>query len=170
MAKPDTSEPIAATAGRCGRRRAATVTWAKARGPRSVPTLTGSQRTNPEYIALKVLDPNAVVPRDFQVTRVVTETGRVLTGLIKSENDRVLVLQTPTEEVRVLKSDIETRDRLTQSLMPEGQLQTLTDVEIRDLLAYLAGAGQVPLPKKEDSPQSCHAARRHPEPMKMGAY
>lgn len=117
-------------------------------GAKIGPDLTGSQRTNPEYILLKVLDPNAVVPRDFQVTRVVTETGRVLTGLIKSENDRVLVLQTPTEEVRVLKSDIETRDRLTQSLMPEGQLQTLTDAEIRDLLAYLAGGGQAPLPKK----------------------
>ena len=33
------------------------------------------------------------------------------------------------------------------SMMPEDQLKQLTDVEIRDLLAYLAGPGQVPLPK-----------------------
>lgn len=117
-------------------------------GAKIGPDLTGAQRTSPDYILTKVLDPNAVVPRDYQVTRIVTETGRVLTGLVKAENDRVLVLQTPTEELRVLASDIESRDRLTQSLMPEGQLQTLGDPEIRDLLAYLAGPSQVPLPKK----------------------
>jgi hypothetical protein len=31
--------------------------------------------------------------------------------------------------------------------MPEGMLQQLRDVEVRDLLAYLASPGQVPLPK-----------------------
>jgi hypothetical protein len=31
--------------------------------------------------------------------------------------------------------------------MPEGQLATMNDAEIRDLLAYLAGRGQVALPK-----------------------
>ena len=34
-------------------------------------------------------------------------------------------------------------------MMPEGQLAPMTDVEVRDLIAYLAGADQVPLPKSE---------------------
>lgn len=111
------------------------------------PDLTGSQRANADYVLGKVLDPNAVVPRDYQVTRLVTVTGRVLTGLVKQENDKVLLLQTPTEELRVLKDDIEARERINLSLMPEGQLQALSDREIRDLLAYLAGHEQAPLPK-----------------------
>jgi putative heme-binding domain-containing protein len=111
------------------------------------PDLTGSQRANAEYVLHKVLDPNAVVPRDYQTTKVVTVTGRVLTGLVKQENDKVLTLQTATEEVRVLKSDIEQREQQHTSLMPEGQLATLSDAEVRDLLAYLAGKGQAPLPR-----------------------
>lgn len=111
------------------------------------PDLTGSQRTNPEYILGKVLDPNAVVPADFQVTRLVTVQGRVITGVVKQETDKVLVVQTATEELRVLKADLEERGKLGTSLMPEGQLATLSDAEVRDLLAYLAGKEQVPLPK-----------------------
>lgn len=110
------------------------------------PDLTGSQRRNAEYILTKVLDPGAAVPRDYQLSRIVTTTGRVMTGVVKQENEKVLLLQTATEEVRVLKSDIETRDALGGSLMPEGQLATLSDAEIRDLLAYLASEKQVALP------------------------
>jgi hypothetical protein len=33
--------------------------------------------------------------------------------------------------------------------MPEGLLTPLKDQEVRDLLAYLAGDGQVPLPKNK---------------------
>ncbi len=117
-------------------------------GAKIAPDLTGSQRANPEYVLHKVLDPHAEVPRDFQVTRLVLSSGRVLTGLVKQEFDKVLVVQTPTEEVRVQKSDIDTRERQKESLMPEGLLAPLKDAEVRDLLAYLAGAGQVPLPKK----------------------
>lgn len=112
------------------------------------PDLTGSQRKNPEYILLKVLDPGAVVPRDYQLTRVVTLTGRVITGVVKAENDKVITLQTQTEEVRLPKSDLESREVQGGSLMPEGQLTMLSDAEIRDLLAYLAAQTQVPLPTR----------------------
>src|SRR5262249_60295083 len=65
-------------------------------GGKIAPELTGSQRANPEYVLRKVLDPNAEVPRDYQVTRIVLNSGRVITGLIKMESDKVLVVQTPT--------------------------------------------------------------------------
>jgi putative membrane-bound dehydrogenase-like protein len=117
-------------------------------GARIGPELTGSQRAKPEYILTKVLDPNAVVAKDYQVTRIVLASGRILQGLVKEETDKLLQLQTPTELVRILKSDIETREKQDQSMMPEGQLAPLNDTEVRDLLAYLAGDGQVPLPKK----------------------
>jgi putative membrane-bound dehydrogenase-like protein len=114
------------------------------------PELTGAQRGNPEYILSKVLDPNAVVARDYQVTVIRTSAGRTISGIIKEETDKVVSVQTPTELIRLPKSDIEERTKSTSSLMPEGQLATLTDVQIRDLLAYLGGAGQVALPKGTD--------------------
>ncbi len=110
------------------------------------PDLTGSQRRNADYILTKVLDPGAAVPKEYQLTRIVTTTGRVLTGYVKQDGEQVLLLQTPTEEVRILKSDIEQRDQQSGSLMPDDQLKTLKEPEIRDLLAYLASEKQVDLP------------------------
>src|SRR4051794_13607076 len=117
-------------------------------GGKIAPELTGSQRANPEYVLRKVLDPHAEVPLDFQVTRLVLNSGRVITGLIKMESDKVLVVQTLTEELRVPKSDVDTRERQRESLMPDNLLTPLKDQEVRELLAYLGGDAQVPLPKK----------------------
>jgi putative heme-binding domain-containing protein len=113
------------------------------------PELTGSQRIKPEYILSKVLDPNAVVARDYQVTVVRTSAGRTISGIVKEETDKVLTLQTPTEIVRVPQADVEDRNLSTNSLMPEGQLGMLSDAEVVDLIAYVAGPGQAPLPKKK---------------------
>jgi putative membrane-bound dehydrogenase-like protein len=116
-------------------------------GAKIGPDLTGSQRVNPEYVLSKVLDPSAVVAQDYQVTVITTKGGRTLTGLVKEEDDKTLVLQTQNEQIRVTKADIDERKKSPVSMMPEGLLAPLSDVEVRDLIAYLAGADQVPLPK-----------------------
>jgi putative heme-binding domain-containing protein len=116
-------------------------------GAKIGPELTGSQRANPEYILHKVLDPNAAVPKDAQVTQFELSSGRVLSGLVKEETAKVVVVQTPTEVIRILASDIEKRETKPISLMPEGILAPLSNTQVRDLLAYLAGKGQVALPK-----------------------
>ena len=110
------------------------------------PDLTGSQRTNPEYLLTKLIDPSAVVARDYQMTIVTTKSGRTINGLVKEENDKTLTLQTQNEAVRLDKSDIEERQRSPQSMMPDGLLAMLRPAEIRALIAYVSGAGQVPLP------------------------
>jgi putative heme-binding domain-containing protein len=115
------------------------------------PELTGSQRANPEYVLSKVLDPNATVARDYQMTQIRTLGGRVLNGIIKEESDKTVTVQTENEVVRLPKSDIEDRHQSELSMMPENQLTPMSDAEVRDLIAYLAGAGQVPLPKTPDA-------------------
>jgi putative heme-binding domain-containing protein len=110
------------------------------------PDLTGSQRTNPEYLLIKLLDPSAVVARDYQMTVLTLTNGRVLSGLIKEENDKTLTLQTQNEAVRLDKSDIEDRQRSQQSMMPDGLLAPLSPAEVRDLISYVSGDGQVSLP------------------------
>jgi putative heme-binding domain-containing protein len=87
------------------------------------------------------------VARDYLMTVVTTTDGRSLSGIVKEENDKILVLQTATQAVRIAKSDIEERTRSNQSLMPEAMLTPLSEKEVRDLIAYLAGPDQVPLPK-----------------------
>jgi putative heme-binding domain-containing protein len=111
------------------------------------PDLTGSQRTNPEYLLTKLIDPSAVVARDYQMTVITTQSGRTISGLVKEENDKTLTLQTQNEAVRLDKRDIAERQRSPQSMMPDGLLAMLSPAEVRDLIAYLSGAGQVPLPR-----------------------
>ena len=50
------------------------------------------------------------------------------------------------EAVVINKSDIQSRDVAAVSLMPEGLLQTLTEPEVLDLVAYLRTPEQVALP------------------------
>jgi putative heme-binding domain-containing protein len=113
------------------------------------PDLTGSQRANPEYVLTKVLDPSAVVPSDYRVSVIATRAGRVVSGVVKEDTGKVLSVQTPTELVRIPSAEVEERRATKSSLMPEGQLQTLTEEQVRDLLAYLAGSAQVALPGKK---------------------
>lgn len=111
------------------------------------PELTGGQRTNLDYVLENLLDPSAVVGRDYQVTVFETTAGRVLTGIVTREDERAVTVQTPTEAVVLPKSEIENRQRSTLSLMPEGVIEKLKDDEVRDLVAYLAAPRQVPLPE-----------------------
>lgn len=112
------------------------------------PDLTGSQRANPDYLLAKLLDPNAVVGRDYQVTNIVTTTGRLITGIVGKDDGKTVSIQTQNELIALPVVEIEERHKTTQSIMPEGMLTALSDVEVRNLFAYLAGPGQVALPAK----------------------
>jgi putative membrane-bound dehydrogenase-like protein len=110
------------------------------------PDLTGSNRANLDYILENVLDPSAVVGKDYQMTVVQTADGRSISGILKSETESAITLQTPTEVVTIPTDDIEERKLSPLSMMPDGQLKDLKPDEIRDLVAYLASPVQVPLP------------------------
>lgn len=111
------------------------------------PELTGAQRSNLDYVLSNALDPSAVVARDYQMTLVQTSDGRVLSGIIKREDDFSLEVQSATELVVVPKGEIESRQSTSSSMMPEGLLLSLSSDEVRDLVAYLASPHQVPLPQ-----------------------
>ncbi len=111
------------------------------------PDLTGSQRANLEYVLENVLDPSAVVAREYQMVVLNLNSGRVLNGIVKQENDKALTLRTEKETIVVPKDEIEKRTVSKMSMMPDGLLDKLTPEEVRDLVGYLASPQQVPLPK-----------------------
>lgn len=113
------------------------------------PELTGSQRTNLDYVLSNVLDPSAVVAKDYQLTLIQTDDGRVLTGIVKAESDLTVSLQTTTQLVQIAKSEIENRSQQQLSMMPEGLLREFSDEDVRDLVGYLSSPKQVPLPMAE---------------------
>ncbi|OAI45338.1 hypothetical protein AYO44_02735 [Planctomycetaceae bacterium SCGC AG-212-F19] len=112
------------------------------------PELTGSQRANLDYLLENILDPSAIVPAEYQMSIIATKSGRILNGIIKKEDDRTVTVQTQNEAVILPKDEIEDRQKSPISLMPEGLLDKLSPQEIRDLVAYVAGANQVPAAKE----------------------
>lgn len=107
------------------------------------PDLTGSDRRNIDYLLSNIVDPSAVVTKDFQMTVLRMKDGHSLSGIVTSQNDQTVTLQTATVKVTVPKAEIDDRQQSTQSLMPDGLLQPLTPEQIRDLVAYLMAEGQV---------------------------
>ena len=105
------------------------------------PDLTGSNRGDLEYLLANLLDPSAVVGRDYQMTTLVTKDGRSLAGIVVQDTPTSLVLQTPTERLTLSLADVEERHRSPLSLMPENQLGQLSAEDARDLVAYLRQPG-----------------------------
>lgn len=110
------------------------------------PDLTGSGRSNLDYLLLNMVDPSATVGAEYRLSIIVLKDGRVLNGIVASSNDQTLTLQTAKERTVIERSEIEEVKTSDKSLMPDGQLQTLTADQIRDLVGYLMHPVQVPLP------------------------
>jgi len=110
------------------------------------PELTGSQRTNLDYVLENLVDPSAIVARDYQMTVIQTEDGRVLNGIVVQEDGEVVAIQTQNERLSLPVREIEAREQSKLSLMPEGMVEKLSPAELRELVAYLASPEQVSLP------------------------
>ena len=113
------------------------------------PELTGSDRANPDYILENVLDPSTAVSREYTVTNVATSDGRLISGIIREQNETSLVIQTANERIVVPREDVEAIKPSNSSMMPEGLLESLSRQDVRDLFSYLASTRQVPLPAQE---------------------
>ncbi len=112
------------------------------------PDLTGSNRKNLDYLLENVVDPSASVAANFRSVSVTLADGRVLSGVVGEQNERIVQLLTAQEPQTLDRKEIEEITQTTQSLMPEGMLQNLSPAQIRNLFGYLQSVEQVPLPKE----------------------
>jgi putative membrane-bound dehydrogenase-like protein len=109
------------------------------------PDLTGSNRADLDYLLSNVVDPNAVVGKDYLATMVWLKDGRLVTGIQKSSTDTSITLQSENELAVIAKDDIEESKLSDLSTMPEGLLDAMKEDEIRDLVGYLRGKEQAPI-------------------------
>ncbi len=102
------------------------------------PDITGSNRTNIDYLLTNLIEPSSEIQDDYRMVVITSRDGRTYSGNVIAENDRQITLRVIGQDQLVLnKSDIQSRETAATSLMPEGLLQTLTDKEVLDLVAYL---------------------------------
>jgi putative membrane-bound dehydrogenase-like protein len=109
------------------------------------PDITGSNRANLDYLLENILDPSAVIPKEYAATRIDLKDGRVITGIVRAETPAALTVVTANETLTLPRGEVESREPSNTSLMPEDQLKPMTEAEVRALLAYLQSPRQVPI-------------------------
>ena len=101
------------------------------------PDLTGSGENGARYFLENIIDPNAVVGSDYELTIVETHSGQTVSGMIENENNTAVSIQTLTNSVTLARSDIKEITRMPQSMMPPGLMDTLDETQQVELLKYL---------------------------------
>lgn len=85
-----------------------------------------------------VIFPSATFARGYESYAVVTDTGRVHTGIMSRETADAIYLRTAQrEEIRIARKSIEQLSPNKVSIMPQGFDKLLTPEELRDLMMYL---------------------------------
>lgn len=123
------------------------------------PDLTTADRKNRGYLLAQIVDPSGYIRPEFVVHNVVTVDGRKVSGIVEPSTGEsvtlVNVVNNQSQKTVIAKADIEAMTPSAVSLMPEKLLDTLTDVEIGHLFAYLAAdASKAPAPESPGAPNA----------------
>lgn len=81
--------------------------------------------------------PSYTINPDYIASIVLLTDGRILTGTIRTDNNKLLVSGRDGKVDSVSQADVEELRHSAVSIMPEGMLQKLGPDRIRDLLTYL---------------------------------
>lgn len=110
------------------------------------PDLTGAgSRFDDRALLEAMIEPSKVVSDQYATVEVETKDGESHTGRIGDQNDQQILLKgdllNPANVIKIPWADIESVRPSTMSLMPPNLLDSFTEVEILDLLAYLKSQG-----------------------------
>ncbi len=110
------------------------------RGANIGPDLSLIGRTERKWIVESLLQPSATVAPHYQAWKIETTDSRTLTGLlIGTYVDVSEYIDEKGKRFKVSANDVADIRAAKNSIMPDGLLNVLSDQEVRDLVAYLAG-------------------------------
>ncbi len=107
-------------------------------GRRVGPDLSGIGARGKQNLLVDVLDPSREVAPNYLAYTLVTEDGRVYTGLLAAETSQTVTLRrAEAAEDTIARDQIEELAASGKSLMPEGLEQKLSPQQVADLLEFL---------------------------------
>ena len=102
--------------------------------------------TNRQEILQSMLDPSAKIATEYKTTTIISETGKIYSGIVQSRHDdHIVLIPSPLERegtMTIDMADIDEEIESSISLMPQGLMNTLTAEEILDLLDYIESSGK----------------------------
>jgi putative membrane-bound dehydrogenase-like protein len=112
-------------------------------GEKVGPELTGANRRDRDFLLASLVDPSAVIRREYLSHVIRTTDGRVLTGLIVEQTaGKLTLVNAKGERLGLAPAHVESLQESPVSVMPEGLLTALTPQGVRDLFSYLQGNGK----------------------------
>jgi putative heme-binding domain-containing protein len=97
----------------------------------------GAKRTRQEIIE-SVTRPNAKIVEGFQTTSLLLDTGTVVTGILRHEDDeKAVLLNADGKEVEVELDAVEDRAQ-GLSAMPEDLMKFMSHRDLRDVVEFLS--------------------------------
>jgi len=104
-------------------------------------------RLTREQIIWSIVEPNAEISQGYQTVNVNTKDGDAFSGFVESETGAELVLRIAGGTVaKIAKANIDKREEVKASSMPEGLGFAIAPSEFLDLVDYLAGLGAKAVP------------------------
>jgi putative membrane-bound dehydrogenase-like protein len=102
------------------------------------PDLTHANRKDRDYLLASIVDPSAVIRKEYLAYNVQTKDGRLLSGLLVEQTPgSVTLLDDKNQRKKVARDRIESIQESPVSLMPDNLLKDLKPQELRDLFSYL---------------------------------
>lgn len=96
-----------------------------------------------DYIIESLLEPNRKVKENYHALTILTDQGKLVTGIPVRDGQEELVLRDAEGRVVTIpKATIEERAE-SRSLMPDGTMDGLTRAELVDLVRFLSELGKV---------------------------
>jgi putative heme-binding domain-containing protein len=104
-----------------------------------LPKKLAEKKFSRQDILREIIRPSEVINENFKTYQIETIKGELFTGVIVSQDDKVIrIVTNPLEKPKEIPiKDIDEKRETKVSLMPEGLLTTLSKDEILDLLAYI---------------------------------
>jgi putative heme-binding domain-containing protein len=113
-------------------------------GKRVGPDLTAANRADSNAMLISLVAPSSVIRKEYSSIIVLTDDGRVLTGVpIQRDAAGVTIVNQMGEQTQIETGDIDSIRESDVSLMPADLYRQLTPQQLRDLFAWLQSKGPV---------------------------
>jgi putative heme-binding domain-containing protein len=112
-------------------------------GAKIGPDLTGMNVHPKEHLLVEILDPSRSIEGNYRQYNLTTKNGRILTGLLASENKTAVELvDSEAKRHTVLRDEIDELQATAKSLMPEGFEKQVSADDLANLLQFLTQRGK----------------------------
>jgi quinoprotein glucose dehydrogenase len=109
------------------------------------PELAGiGSKQKREYLLESIVDPNKDIAKGFESIVLVLSDGQTKTGILKSEDAKVVRLMTAEGQLIAVPKDQIDERRRGISAMPADLVDKMSRSELRDLVEFLAGLKEAP--------------------------